>query len=104
MLLSFVELKWLSMSQLHVYQCVQLTNNPFKRQALPMTHRIMLGLAAEDCVDTEGKELLGIVQQVHWIAVIHDQNASFCSKPAEVGRRYFPICGISEQWEHLKHF
>lgn len=92
------------MSQLRVYQCVQLINTPFKRQALPVTHRIMLGVASEDCVDTEGKELLGIIQQVYWIAVVHDQSASFCSQPAEVGRRCFPICSISEQWDHLQHF
>jgi len=33
------------------------------------THRTVSGLAAEDTV---GRELLGIMQQTRWIAVIHD--------------------------------
>lgn len=38
----------------------------------PVTHRTVLGLAAEDLVDTSEKELLGITQQILWTAVIHD--------------------------------
>lgn len=46
----------------------------------PVTHRIVLDLAAEDLVDTAEKELLGITQQIHWIAVIHDGSAGFSPK------------------------
>lgn len=37
-----------------------------------VTRRTVSGLAAEDLVATAGTEPLGIIQQTHWIAVIHD--------------------------------